>query len=98
MAHIELARYKLVAGADPNALAEAEAQIQTEVGPKHPGYLGRELFRTADGSFILLMRWENKQAASTWNGTLFASTAGQKLGSLVDPQSMSMETLTSVKP
>ncbi|MER2599906.1 MAG: hypothetical protein ABTQ73_10330 [Caldilineales bacterium] len=98
MAHIELARYKLLPDADPNVLAEAEAQIQAEVGPKHPGYLGRELLQAADGSYVLIMRWTDQQAASTWNGTLFASTAGQKLGSLVDRQSMSAETLVPVKP
>lgn len=98
MSYIELAHYKLLADADPNMLADAEAQIQAEVGPKHPGYLGRELFRAADGSYVLLMRWENAEAASTWNGTLFASQAGQKLGTLVDRQSMSMEMLTTVRP
>ncbi len=98
MAHIELAKYKLLPGINPHTLAEVEQQIQNEVGPKHPGYLGRELFCAADGSYILLMRWADAQAASTWNNTLFASQAGQKLGSLVDPQSMSMEILTTVLP
>lgn len=96
MAHIELARYKLLPGVNPDVLAEAEAQIQAEVGPKHPGYLGRELLRTADGSYVLIMRWADAQAAGSWNGTLFASAAGQKLGSLVDRQSMSAETLVPV--
>ena len=98
MANVELARYKLLPGADPNALAEAEQQIQAEVGPKHPGYLGRDLLCAADGSYVLIMRWENEESASTWNNTLFSSEAGRKLGALVDPQSMSMEKLTTVKP
>ena len=75
-----------------------EQQIQTEVGPKHPGYLGRDLLRAADGSYVLIMRLENEESASTWNNTLFASVAGRKLGSLVDPKSMSMEKLVTVKP
>ncbi|MBP7686273.1 MAG: antibiotic biosynthesis monooxygenase [Thermoflexales bacterium] len=98
MAHIELAKYKLLPGVDPSALAQVEQQIQNEVGPKHPGYVGRELFHAADGSYVLLMRWADAQAASTWNNTLFASEAGRKLGSLVDPQSMSMEILTTAVP
>ena len=98
MATIELARYKLLPGADPNLLAEVEQQIQTEVGPKHPGYLGRELLRAADGSYVLIMRWENEGSAGTWNNTLFSSEAGRKLGSLVDPKSMSMEKLVTFKP
>ena len=98
MAHIELAKYKLLPGVDPSTLAEVEQQIQTEVGPQHPGYLGRELFRAADGSYVLLMRWADAQSASTWNTTLFASEAGRKLGSLVDPQSMSMDILATVVP
>lgn len=98
MAHIELAKYKLLPGVDPNVLAAVEQQIQNEVGPQHPGYLGRELFRAADGSYVLIMRWADAQAAGTWNGTLFASEAGRKLGSLVDPQSMSMESLATVVP
>lgn len=98
MAYVELAKYRLLAGADMNVLAEVEQEIQQQVGPKHPGYLGRELLHAADGSYVLIMRWENKEAASTWNNTLFASEAGRKLGSLVDPKSMSIEALTTVKP
>ena len=96
MANVELARYKLLPGVDPNTLAEVELQIQTEVGPKHPGYLGRELLCAADGSYVLIMRWENQESANSWNNTLFASEAGRKLGSLVDPKSMSKEILTTL--
>ena len=98
MAYVELARYKLLPGADSKVLLETEKEIQREVGPQHPGYLGRELLHAADGSYVLIMRWENEETSGTWNNTLFASPAGQKLGSLVDPKSMSMEKLMSVKP
>ena len=98
MAYIELAKYKLLPGADPNNLMDVEQEIQREVGPKHPGYIGRELLRAADGSYVLIMRWENQESASTWNNTLFSSEAGRKLGALVDPKSMSMEKLTTVRP
>jgi heme-degrading monooxygenase HmoA len=96
MAYVELAKYKLLPGGDPNVLLDVEQEIQREVGPKHPGYIGRELLRAADGSYVLIMRWENQESASTWNKTLFDSQAGQKLGSLVDPKSMSMENLTTI--
>ena len=98
MAYVELARYKLLPGADTKVLTEVEQEIQREVGPKHPGYIGRELLRAADGSYVLIMHWANEEASGTWNNTLFASEAGRKLGSLVDPKSMSMEKLTTVKP
>ncbi len=98
MAYIELAKYKLLPGVDENVLMEVERQIQQEVGPTHAGYAGRELLRAEDGSFVLIMRWESAESASTWNTTLFASAAGQKLGSLVDRPSMSMEKLTSFQP
>jgi len=96
MAFVELARYRLREGADEAALIEAEEEIQRAVGPSHPGYVGRNLLKGADGSYVLIMRWENQQAAETWNGTLFGSQAGRKLGSLVDATSMSMERLTSI--
>lgn len=96
MAIVEIAKYRLAPGADSQALAEVEQAIQHEVGPKHPGYLGRELLQAADGSYVLIMRWENEAAANKWNNTLFASQAGQKLGPMVDPKSMSKETLKTV--
>ncbi len=96
MAYIELAKYKLLPGTDPNVLMDVEQEIQREVGPKHPGYIGRDLLRAADGSYVLIMRWENEESASTWNKRLFGSQAGQKLGSLVDPKSMSKENLTTI--
>lgn len=95
MTIIELARYRLIPAADSQALADAERAIQNEVGPGHPGYLGRELLLAADGSYVLIMRWASEQAASTWNATLFASAAGQKLLALVDRSSMTLERLTS---
>jgi heme-degrading monooxygenase HmoA len=98
MAIIELARYRLQAGADEKVLAAAEEEIQRTVGPSHPGFVSRELLKSSDGSLVLIMRWENAEAAETWNNTLFASAAGRQLGPLVDPASMSMERLTSFKP
>ncbi len=98
MAIVEIARYKLQGGADPAALAQAEEEIQREVGPKHPGYIGRELLRAQDGSYVLIMRWESEEAAGTWNNTLFASPAGRRLGPMVDPASMSIERLSTVRP
>ncbi len=98
MAIVEIARYRLREGADDAALAEAERTIQREVGPQHPGYVGRDLLRAADGEYVLVMRWENQAAADSWNPTLFQSPAGQKLGSMVDPATMKKEILTSVAP
>jgi heme-degrading monooxygenase HmoA len=98
MAFVEIARYRLREGADEAALTEAEEEIQRTIGPSHPGYVGRHLLKGADGTYVLIMHWENQQAADTWNATLFGSKAGQKLGPLVDGSSMSMERLTPLKP
>ena len=98
MALVELARYRLRSGVSDKALLEAEGEIQRTVGPSHPGYLGRELLKAADGGYVLIMKWENQHVAETWNQTLFASEAGRKLGSLVEASSMSMERLTPIKP
>ena len=98
MTIVEIAHYRLRQGADDAALLAAEAEIQQAVGPSHPGYQGRELLKSADGTYVLIMRWENQQAADSWNGTLFQSPAGPKLGALVDPSSMSRESLTALVP
>ncbi len=98
MVLVEIARYRLREGADPAALAAAETAIQQEVGPTHPGYIGRDLLRSDDGEYVLVMRWANAQAAETWNGTLFQHTAGRALGGLVDPASMRKEVLAGVVP
>jgi heme-degrading monooxygenase HmoA len=98
MAIVELAKYRLQAGAAEKTLAAAEEEIQRSVGPSHPGFVGRELLKSSDGSFVLIMHWATAEAAETWNNTLFASAAGRQLGPLVDPSSMSMERLTSFLP
>ncbi|HUN23652.1 MAG TPA: hypothetical protein PK299_11020 [Anaerolineales bacterium] len=96
MSYIELATFSLLPNADSNSMVEAETQIQTEVGPSHAGYVGRKLFRKADGSYLLLMHWADEQAANTWNKTLFASPAGPKMFSLVDPKTMAKEVISEV--
>lgn len=98
MAFVEIARYRLQEGADEATLTEAEEEIQLTVGPSHPGYVSRNLLKGEDGTYVLIMHWQNRQAAETWNATLFGSKAGQKLGPLVDGSSMSMERLTSLEP
>ena len=98
MALVEIARYRLQEGANEANLTETEEEIQRTVGPSHPGYVGRNLLKRADGGYVLIMHWENEQAATTWNATLFRSQAGQKLGSLIDVSSMSIEHLTLLKP
>ena len=52
MALVEIARYKLREGASEQALLEAEGEIQRAVVPKHPGYVSRELPKTADGGYV----------------------------------------------
>ena len=96
MAIVEIARYKLAPGTDPASLAAVEHEIQHEVGPKHSGYIGRELLRAPDGSYVLIMRFENQAAADSWNTTLFGSAAGRQLGPMVDPKSMTKETFSTV--
>ncbi len=98
MAVIEIARYKLQAGADAQVLIQSEQQIQKEIAPQYPGYLGRELAQGQDGEYILIMRWESQAAAEGWNAVLFQHPAGRALGGLVDPSSMRKETLTQVAP
>ncbi len=97
MAIIEIARYRLKPGADEGALFQAEKQIQQEIAPAYPGYLGRELAQGAEGEFVLIMRWETQAAADGWNAVLFQNAAGRALGGLVDPASMRKETLTGVQ-
>ncbi len=98
MALVEIARYRLREGADDAVLVAAEKEIQATIGPTHPGYVDRALLRSADGEYVLVMRWADQAAADSWNATLFASEAGRQLGGLVDPTTMRKETLTSVAP
>jgi heme-degrading monooxygenase HmoA len=98
MAVIEIARYKLKAGADAELLIQSEKQIQRDIAPTYNGFLGRELTQGANGEFVLIMRWESQAAADGWNTVLFGHPAGQALGGLVDPATMRKETFSSVAP
>ncbi len=98
MAVIEIAKYKLRAGADAGTLLEAEKQIQEGVARQQPGYLGRELLQGNDGEWVLIMRWQSQEAADAWWPALMQNPAGKTLGALVEPSSMQKATYSSAVP
>ena len=62
------------------------------------GYQGRDIYQDIDGSWLIILRWDNKEAAEAWTPIFMTLKEGQAFGSLLDFSSARQEHYTLVNP
>ncbi len=60
---VEVSQFRLVPGSDEEAFLAAAGQTQSGFLGKQAGYLGRDLLRAEDGSWMDIVRFEDDEAA-----------------------------------
>lgn len=96
--YIEVVRFKLKAAATTEQILKAESDIRTGAIQKQAGYQGRDLYQDADGTWLVIIRWDNQAAADAWSGIFKSLKEGQAFGSLMDFSSARQEQYTIVNP
>ncbi|MBK7214421.1 MAG: hypothetical protein IPH88_14200 [Bacteroidales bacterium] len=96
--YIEVVRFNLKAGVTPDQLFKAEKDIRQGVIKSQPGYQGRELYQDADGTWLIIIRWDNKASADVWTSIFMTIKEGQSFGGLLDFSSARQEHYTLVNP
>ena len=96
--YLEVVRFKLKADITPDQLFKAEKDIRQGVIKSQPGYQGREIYQDPDGTWLIIIRWDNKAAADAWTTIFMTLKEGQAFGGLLDFSSARQEHYTLVNP
>ncbi|MBK9024839.1 MAG: hypothetical protein IPL69_12925 [Saprospiraceae bacterium] len=62
------------------------------------GYQGRDVYQDTDGTWLIIIRWDDKESAEAWTPIFMTLKEGQAFGSLMDFSSARQEHYTLVKP
>ncbi|MEI6142191.1 MAG: antibiotic biosynthesis monooxygenase [Mariniphaga sp.] len=96
--YIEIARFKLKEGFTNKQFIDAESDIRAGAIQKQKGYQGRDLYLDSDGSWLIIIRWDNKASADAWTPIFMTLKEGQAFGGLLDFSSARQEHYTMVNP
>lgn len=96
--YIEAVRFKLKAGATTEQILKAENDIRNGAIQNQKGYQGRDLYQDVDGSWFIIIRWDDKASSEAWSPIFMSLKEGQAFGGLMDFPSARQEHYTLVKP
>jgi len=89
MAVMEIVRFRTTAGVDEAEMTSVNEQFQREVAPKLPGLERREATRTADGEWVLVLRYRDAESADRAMGSDTGEVSG-RLMSMIDMTTLSV--------
>lgn len=90
MAVIEIARMRLRPGVADEAFVAQNRIVDRDHVRAQPGFVSRELARSADGEWIVVVHWDTPEAADASMATFASAPAAARFMALVDPDTLSM--------
>ena len=96
--YLEVVRFNLKAGVTTEQFLSAEKNIRSGAIQKQAGYQGRDIYQDADGSWLIILRWDSKEVAEAWTPIFMTLKEGQAFGSLLEFSSARQEHYTLVNP
>ena len=95
MAALQIVRFRTNADVAEADIVAINERFQREIAPALPGLQRREATRTADGGWVLVLRYADMDAATAPPGDHGMEVAGA-LMPMIDMTTMSVELLTVV--
>ncbi|MFH5821466.1 antibiotic biosynthesis monooxygenase family protein [Georgenia sp. AZ-5] len=87
---VEVSQFRLVPGADEDAFLAAAEETQTGFLATQPGFVGRELLRGPDGSWLDIVRFESADAAHAAFAAFVGHPSTSAFEAMLDPEAVSM--------
>lgn len=69
MAVIQIVNFKLNDGSDVKAFRAVNERFQREIAPTLPGLIRREATESADGGYVLVLRYKDMESAQKAGGS-----------------------------
>ena len=88
MATIQIVKFRLAAGTDPDAFRVLNERFQREIAPTLPGLERREATAGTDGEWVLVLRYADIEQAKR-AGRSDTSETAQSFMKMIDMSSMS---------
>ncbi len=96
--YVEVVRFKLKAEVTTEQFLKAESDIRKGAIKTQAGYQGRDVYQDTDGSWLIIIRWDDKASAEAWTPIFMSLKEGQAFGGLLDFSSARQEHYTLVNP
>ncbi len=96
--YIEAVRFKLKAEVTLEQFLKAENDIRLGAIQTQAGYQGRDVYQDSDGTWLIIIRWDDKASAEAWTPIFKTLKEGQAFGGLMDFSSARQEHYILVKP
>jgi len=96
--YLEVVRFKLKPEVTTEQFLKAESDIRKGAIKTQAGYQGRDVYQDTDGTWLIIIRWDDKASADAWTPIFMTLKEGQAFGGLMDFSSARQEHYTLVKP
>jgi len=96
--YLEVVRFKLKSEVTKEQFLKSENEIRVGKIKNQKGYQGRDVYQDTDGTWLIIIRWDDKESAEAWTPIFMTLKEGQAFGSLMDFSSARQEHYTLVKP
>ena len=96
--YVEVVRFKLKSDVTTEQFIKAENDIRRGVIKTQAGYQGRDVYQDTDGSWLIIIRWDDKVSADAWTPIFMTLKEGRAFGGLMDFSSARQEHYTLVRP
>lgn len=94
--YLEVVRFTLKAGVTKEQFLKAESDIRNGSIQTQAGYQGREVYQDHDGTWLIIIVWDTKEAADAWTPIFMTLPEGGAFASLLDFASARQEHYTLV--
>ncbi|QGV78557.1 antibiotic biosynthesis monooxygenase family protein [Streptomyces ficellus] len=84
MSTVETVRFKLVPGTDTSDFEALDRKVENDYMAKRPGFLAREVSRSDDGEYLVIVHWATPEDADATMRGFFAAAETQDFLAAVD--------------
>lgn len=84
MSTVETVRFKLAPGTDAEEFARLDEKVETGYMAKRPGFLSREVTRSEEGEFLVIVHWATPEDADATMQGFFGAPETQDFLAAID--------------
>jgi heme-degrading monooxygenase HmoA len=84
MSTVETVRFKLMPGTDTTDFETLDRRVEDDYMAKRPGFLSREVSRSDDGEYLVIVHWATPEDADATMAGFFSAAETQDFLAAVD--------------